>query len=415
MSGRKTAPFIMIHNVANAIIQLSIVIMISRVLGADAAGQYSLAQSYVMPAFFLGLFALKTQYLIALDKPDFSDYLGLRTFGASAVFIVIILVTYCLEPPLIVTIVVALAFVKLFDGYIDILIGVMQRSDMPAFIGKTVATRLIILLGSFTGVFYITQDMVFALLALGTSGFLHFFLIEYPWCKKHVRMDRHIFDFSSEAISARKSLAISGLPIAMSVLLGAAQLSVLRIFLEEFHGTEILGQFSTTLQVVLIGNLFIVATGQASMPSLSKHFSNRNFKGFAKIMAAVSGFVVLCVFSGAGLSYLVGDWLMEFVFGDDFTELGWLLVFASFSSLPFFLNAFLNQAVIACKLSATQLYVYVLGFCISCILGWIMIENYGMKGAYISIFFVNLAQSIIFLGLVFRAFGGGKDIAANSE
>lgn len=415
MSGRKTAPFIMIQNVANAVIQLSVVIMISRVLGADGAGQYSLAQSYVMPAFFLGLFALKTQYLIALDKPDFSDYLGLRTFGASAVFIVIILVTYFLEPPFIVLIVVALTFVKLFDGYIDILIGVMQRSDKPAFIGKTAATRLIILLGSFTGVFYLTQDMVLALLALGTSGFLHFFLIEYPWCKKHVRMDRPIFDFSSEAIAARKSLAISGLPIAMSVLLGAAQLSVIRIFLEEFHGTEILGQFSTTLQVVLIGNLFIVATGQAFMPSLSKHFANHNFKGFLKIMAAVCGFVIFCVLSGAGLSFLIGDWLMEFVFGDDFTDLGWLLVFASFSSLPFFLNAVLNQAVIACKLSATQLYVYVLGFCISCILGWIMTQNYSMQGAYISIFVVNLVQSIIFFGLVFRAFGGSHKIGTNTE
>lgn len=410
MSGRKTAPFIMVQNIANAVIQLSIVIMISRFLGAEGAGHYSLAQSYVMPAFFLGLFALKTQYLIALDKPDFGDYLGLRTFGASAVFVITILIVLMIDTPFIALIVAALAFVKFFDGYIDVLTGAVQKSDRPSFIAKTAVTRLIILMGAFTGVFVVTEDIAMALFALGAAGFIHFFTIEYPWCKRHVRIERRVMDFGADAIEARKKLAIDGMPIALSVLLGAAQLSVVRIFLEHFHGTEVLGQFSNTLQVVLIGNLFIVATGQAFMPSLSRHFGDQNFKKFLKILLAVVGFIVLCVFLGTGLSYLIGDWLMVFVFGEDFTELGWLLIVASLSSLPFFLNAVLNQAVIACKLSKTQLYVYVVGFCISCILGWIMTQNYSMQGAYISIFVVNLVQSIIFLILIFRAFGESQKV-----
>ncbi len=415
MSGRRTAPIIMVQNIANAVIQLSIVIMISRFLGAEGAGHYSHAQAYVMPAFFLGLFALKTQYLIALDKPDFGHYLGLRTFGASVIFILTIILALVLENPFIAMIVAALAFVKFFDGYIDILIGVIQKSETPSFIAKTAITRLIILMGAFTGVFVTTEDMVLALFALGGAGFLHFFAIEYPWCKKHVRMEQRIIDFSAEAIEARKTLALNGLPIALSVLLGAAQLSVIRIFLEEFHGAAVLGQFSNTLQVVLIGNLFIVATGQAFMPSLSKHFADQNFKKFLKIMIAVVGFIFVCVALGTGLSYIIGDWLMVFVFGEEFSELGWLLVVASLSALPFFLNAVLNQAVIACKLSKTQLYVYVVGFCISCILGWIMTQDYSMQGAYISIFVVNLVQSVIFLFLIFRAFAGSSRIGDGAE
>lgn len=415
MSGRKTAPFIMVQNVANALIQLIIVILIARILGAEGAGYYSLAQSYVMPAFFLGLFALKTQYLIDLGKPDFSDYLGLRTFAASSIFLLTALVALVFESPLIALLVLALGFVKFFDGYIDILIGVIQKSDKPSFIAKTAIMRLILLMAAFIGVFIATEDMVLALFALGFVGFIHFFAIEYPWCLKYVRMDRRIMDFSPEVIKARKVLALKGLPMAMSVLLGAAQLSIIRIFLEEFHGPAILGQFSTTLQVVLIGNLFIVATGQAFMPSLSRHFANRNIKGFVKIMIAIIGFIFLCVILGAGLSYLIGDWLMAFLFGSDFQGLGWLLVMASVCALPFFLNAVLNQAVITCQLTKTQLYVYVIGFCFSCILGWIMTQEYSMHGAYISIFVVNMVQSVIFLILIFRAFGKGKPVGAHSR
>lgn len=404
MSGKKTAAFLMLHYSANAFIQLAIVIIISRILGAEGAGHYALAQSYIMPAFFLGLFALKTQYIIAQKTPDLGHYLGLRIFGASVIFAFAIILTFVLETPFIALLALSLALVKFSDGFVDIFIGVFQRANDPAFIAKTALSRLAILLSVFVGIFMLTHNMVLAFFALALAGMIHIFFIEYRWCKRNAPIKNKIFDFSVSAIDARKALIKNGLPIALAVLLGAAQVSVIRILLEEFHGAVILGQFSAALQIVLMGNVIIIACAQAFMPSLSKHFTERNFKNFLKILISLAGFVFACVALGTIISMIIGNWLMAFIFGHDFQNLGWLLVVAGLSSLPLFLNAIFTQAAIACKQSRAQLYIYFVGFTIACIMGWILTQNNAMQGAYSTLFIVNLVQCLIFMVIIFKAF-----------
>ncbi len=404
MSGRKTAPFIMIQNVANAAVQLAIVIIISRALGAEGAGHYALAQSYVMPAFFLGLFALKTQYLIAREPFDIGDLWGVRTIAASVIFLIVVCIALIAENTHIALIVLALSCVKFFDGYIDTLIGIFQKSGALGFIAKTAISRLIISMGAFTLVFFATRDTALSLFTMAGAGFLHFFVIEQPWCRKNCLYNSRIFDFSPAATTTRMKLAKDGLPIALGVLIGAAQLSVVRILLENYHGAALLGQFSAALQVVLIGNLFIVATGQAFMPMLAAHFQQNNRKAFKKIILMLMGFITLCVCAGTALSFLIGNWLMEFIFGTDFKNLGWMLVIASASSLPFFMNAVLNQAAIACNLAYAQFKVYLTGFIIACVLGWYLTAHYDTNGAYAAIFITNIVQCAAFLALISKRF-----------
>ena len=342
--------------------------------------------------------------MVAQKQPDLSDYFGLRLFAAVPIFLFVAFLAFIIEDLAFAMLVLALAFVKFFDGYIDILVGVAQKSAHPVFMTRTALTRFVILVSVFSSALIFSGSVSVALLALGLAGFIHFFAVEYPWCKANGRMDYHIFDMDRNALSRRKKLAVDGLPIAAAVLIGATQISIVRMFLEHFHGTIMLGNFAATLQIILIGNVIIVASGQAFMPKLAQCFNESEKTYFLKILGLLIGFVIACVICGTLLSYFIGDQLIAFLFGEEFKNLGNLLVVGSLCSLPFFLNAILNQAVIACKLAYMQLYIYVIGLVIACISGWIMTQHYGMNGAYMSILITNAFQSSVFLILIVKAF-----------
>jgi O-antigen/teichoic acid export membrane protein len=402
--GKTTAIFIMAQNIANAVFQLMIVIMTARILGVESTGQYSLAQSYVLPAYFLGIFALKTQYSIARDNPDVGDYLAVRTFGGVAVFLLLTIVMYFLEEPLILEIGVSLAVVKLLDGYSDLLVAVFQRSPLPSLIMYLAILRLVLLSVTFFLVFIFTTNLVYALLFSGVIGLLNMLLVETRLCKKYSNFKTAVFTLKPRANKNRLDLATKGIPISFGLLVGTAQLSLVRIAVANYQDYITLGRFSATLQVILIGNLFIVAIGQSQMPKMANFFNLRNKLHFVNNLKMQVGFVLIYLALSSLVCYSLGDWVMTFIFGAEFDGLGNMLLMGIFASSSFFLNAIFTQAALACNLVKQQFLVYFFGLILAFILTLVISTSFAATEAYATLFLINIVQVFIFMWLINEKF-----------
>ncbi len=406
MSGKKAAPFIMIQNIANAIIQFVIAIIITQQVGAELFGHYSLAQSYIMPAFFLGNFSLKILILLDESATQSSDFFAIRTFFASSIFLIAIGITFVFESAEIGILALALAILKFFDGYTEIVGAILQRAQQYFYMLKITLTRLVTLSGTFSAIFLINNNIDAALIGMSAAGFIHFFILEYPKCKKFSNSQTKILTSEKAPWKNRIEIARKGIPLAFVVLIGATQMSLVRIFLENHLGPKILGEFSACLQLVLIGNLFVVALGQSFIPKMSLYYQQNNAIGFGKILLSLSGFVLLAVVSGGVLSYFAGSKIMELIFGNEFSHLGMSLVVASAAMSSFFLNAIFCQALAACKLSHALVIGHLIGLLLTALLPFWFIDNLGLgvNGAYVALFVANIIQVIIFLIAIVNLF-----------
>ena len=402
---RKSASIaLMVSSLSNAMLQFLIMVAIARLSGSAATGEYALAQSYMLPAMFLGMLGLRQQALMDLNgEYDGSDFYAVRSFYASLLFLIVAGIVWVCEGWHIAAIALAFAVVKMLDGYTEISIAIMQRASRFKLIALSSGLRMIAGSAAFAIAYALSGHIVFSLLVLAGVLLINTLALEYRRARRLIAFQRTLFTRTAEAKSARRALLTFGIPLSISIVVSNLQLSGVRIMLEQYRNASDLGHFSVIMQLITVGLLVVSSFSTAYLPALRHAFVERRLRAFARILLMLSALIVGCITGGAILSYAIGDWLMVSIFGREFAGLQGLLLAACAASIPFYLCTIIAQAATACRLSYGQILINAVGLLGIIGIGWLSIPATGTYGAFTALGGGLSLQTIVSLALIAHA------------
>ncbi len=403
MSHTRSSIALLCNSLGNALLQFVIVLLIARMAGASETGRYALAQSYMMPAMFLGMFSLRAQALMDRGgQYDGNDYLSVRTLYGGLIFFLALIVTAWAEPVGLLLIATSIAAMKMMDGYSDIAVGILQRTNQRRSIMLLSASRLAIGISSFYIAYRASNNLAIALGMLALTLALHFLLCDYRFCRRTHIFTTPFFTRNKDIQTIRHQLIRFGLPIGAGVLLGTLQVSAVRIILDRTISAEAVGHFSVMLQLIMVGQLIIQSIGSALMPSLQHAYQNNQRRAFLRHLGGLALFVIICVGLGSIASWLIGDWFITTLFGHSFSGLASLLLAGCIAALPFYLNTIIAQTFVVSAMPRTILWINALGLVVLLAIAKHCIAHYGAHGAFYAIAIatgVQLVVSVLTLSL----------------
>lgn len=396
MNKKRSSIVLIINSLCNALLQFFIVIMIARTQGAEATGMYAIAQSYILPAMFLGMFGLRQQALMDHKAAyDGNDYLSVRTLYGGVVFVLAIACAALFEPITLLWIMAALALVKFIDGYSEIIVGMLQREQQYQHIAILSVTRLISGVAAFALSYYHMGELALALFHLAAALALHYLLCELRICEGVTPFAHPILTLRQQSRHARHALVRFGFPIAVGLLISTMQVSAVRIILDHYSGKDSVGYFSVVLQLIAVGQIIIQAIGNAFTPALHHAYEQREGATYIKQLLLLVFLVIGCVLAGSGMSLLIGEWLIVLLFGKSFVGLQSLLLVGCLAALPYYLNTILFQSLVICKMPSAVLWINSAGLIVLIATALLFIPAYGPYGAYYCMALSIAVQGII--------------------
>lgn len=188
------------------------------------------------------------------------------------------------------------------------------------------------------------------------------------------------------ASAAISSLSVSGVRIYIGYILGGASLAVYGVI-----------SYSLTIFLILVS-----AVAQYFLPIFVKN--SNNYEKF-KIQVYRSQFLLssICIIFII-ISYIFGDWILLFVYGGNYKDLGSLLCLVFVATLFKSLSAILGTAMTSLRVYNFQLKFTLFSLVLTVMITPFLINIYGISGAFYSLISVNFIELLFYLYFANRNF-----------
>ena len=307
--------WMILGNGGYALFQVLIMMFISKFLGVDELGYFSLALAITAPIMLFSTFGLRTLWIT--DQSKIYSYLQFRKIRIATSLLALLV---CIFVSLLYAsnltflfIIIIIAACKVIENQSDLYYGLMHKKNMQ----KQISYSLLIRSASgFIGVvvgILLFGDLVAALLIYCLCWLVSFLIAD-------VYLNRDLLKgYNSKIVGGNntsKSILIAGLPLAVAFLLINTNLMIPRLALSEIVSIKELGVYAALAYFVQVGTIIINSIGQAALPSLSKMYLNNDYREHKIKVVKVIGVIFFISWSGAVFSYLYSDYILEVFFGE---------------------------------------------------------------------------------------------------
>lgn len=358
-------------------------IYISKNFGITVLGEYSYALALVTPLTVLASLQLKT-YLLTKSRNDLrSQSKWLRLIFPLILFSLSLLALTQIEP-WVLPLFIPMVFVKWGELWSDLAYAIWQLESGLAQVNLAILIRysglflLLLLLWVYQAQFSSTLKV----LALSSIAF--------------ALLDNHRSGLAKIPITVKESAETFKvtLSLSFSALLTSLLINIPRYFLKEFHSVETVGMFSILFYYYVLPSLGINFICQG----LLKHFVELKQKVVIKLM------LTLLVLSGAYLLVLklIGMEVTEFLYG---RTPNWGHGEAIYIALTFLFGSvasIMHYILMGQNIYHVQLKTNILSVLITTVSGLLLIQSYGISGAFISFLLGLVCQSLIYLFIFMR-------------
>jgi hypothetical protein len=239
----------------------------ARVDGPTLLGEYSLAQAYAGPAFFLGSLSLRPQYLVLQPSLSlFSDFLFLRLVFPAVVFTsLLVFIYFNYKSHNFFLIATAIFAMKYVEGFFDLASGKMQREGDVTGVATTNMTRCLVLIIGFGAIYFTTCNLPVELFFL-PALWIAFFVMQ----RKRFNITFRLRDILTvENFEHRVALAVRFFPFTVSLSVNSLALNAPRFILDSVVGPRELGFISAISHFLTIGARATGSVAQMTLPSLA--------------------------------------------------------------------------------------------------------------------------------------------------
>ena len=183
-------------------------------------------------------------------------------------------------------------------------------------------------------------------------------------------------------------------------MLGSLNTNIPRILVERFLGEEKLGYFGGIAYLMVAGNMFISAVGQAGAPRLAKLYKNNNKNGFINLLLKLVflGFALGIV--GLLVSIVFGQLILKLVYNEAFIDYHHILILSMLASVFSYANSFLGYGLTAMRLFKVQPYLGTVWVIISIVASIILIPKWQLIGAATVLIISSIVQFLTTLLVV---------------
>lgn len=388
----------LLANLIYAFTQWGMLSGIAKLGNTTMVGQFSLGLAVTAPIILFFNFQLRAiQATDSKEDYSFSQYFGLRVVtNIIAFFIIVAIVIYRKYDYTSSVIILLIGISKVIDGLSDIIYGYLQskeRMDYPS-ISKIIKGILSVIVTVLT--LYLTESIIYAMISMCIVYLFIFIAYDLKILLKYTQ-----FEISFQVDKLYLLLKLS-FPLGIVTMLNSLTTNIPRYSIEASLGSASLGIFSAISYVIVAGNTFIVAIGQAIAPRMSKHYTN-NLKKFIQ-------YTFFSVFFGLALGIIAlllvkffGSEVLNLLYGKEYSQYNKLFMLLTVTATINFMSSFLGYAMTAARKFRIQPFIGIVCLIVIYFFSNQLVSSSGLYGAAYALMILGIVQFILQLLVVLFA------------
>ncbi|MDE6905897.1 MAG: oligosaccharide flippase family protein [Lachnospiraceae bacterium] len=381
-------------------------ILIVRLSGYQDAGNYSLAMTFTAAFAIFALFNTR-QYQVSDVKGEYSDrtYILSRYIAMGAAFLLCAIgLLFNAYTPYQWGVILLYMVFKCGEAWVDVYHGICQKKGRMDFICYSFLMRGMLMIVSFCGLIYITGNLMYGVLAMTVTTFLVIYFYDRHMALKFVE------EGDKADLNGLKTLVVILIPLVIVAVTNNLSISLPKYFLERYFDETVLGYYSSVATPSMIVQVGASTIFIPLITPLADKLLSDDKKGFAGILKKVFlAFVVLSVLAVI-VSFLLGEWFLVQVFGEEIRPYAYLFVPIITTTLLISINACLFPVCTVFREIKGQLFVGIFGIISSLAASMVLVKRYCMDGVVIALLITLGIQIIIEIYLVFRRMKRWKEI-----
>lgn len=292
-------------------------VLVTRLLGYEDAGVFSLAMSVTNIFYAISLYGMKNFQISDIDeKYTAGNYLLSRVVTGGGAFFLCTIFTlvnqYDLKQT---TCIVAYMLFKLSEAFFDVFTGFYQKHWRMDVMGKSLIIRAVLMLFVFPTVIWITKDLLIAIIVMSVAVFWVIIFYDFKRVKS-----LEIIEYKKNAHQI-KALLFECFPLGVYLVLSTSIGSIPRYFLEIYQGTEKLGIYASVATPTLIVQMAATYVFNPMVTVLAESYNKKEKDKFVKtlrqcvlttIVVSVAAIIGAKIFGRLGLKILYGESVLEY-------------------------------------------------------------------------------------------------------
>ena len=376
-----------------------LLIVITRLNGVGDSGLFSFAMSLSVVFWAISLWGGRT-YQVSDIKKEFSsgDYIVVRFI--SSLIVAVFSISFCILSgyDLIKTeLIMVLVSFKVLESIADSMYGVLQIHNKLYIAGISLTMKSVFGFMLFTLVDILTKNIVYGALSIFLVNIIVIIFYDIPQMK-HV-----------ETVSlAKKNIVQAGrimkktAEVFVVVFLTMFSLNIPRYFLDKYHSDQI-GYFGIMAMPITLLTLFISFVLQPNVVNLSELLKRKKIKEFTKIVSKIDLITFILGILFVILSYLIGVWILNTVFGIDINNFRIDLTIMVIGAVAnAFVSIYVNLLIILRRFKG-QFYALLVTNILAVVLSIYLIDKLAMLGSVLVFMIISFLQATILVFIYKRS------------
>lgn len=305
-------------NLAFLVAQFVLLTLVARLGDPLLLGAYGLSMAILNPLFFLANFGMRRALAVDMSgRFVFSTYRKARNYLIAASLILALIILPILPEDTEVRIVFAILLVaKIADSMCDLEYGFLLRQMAPHRIGVSFTLRGALSVLLYIAAFLVTSDAVWSLLTL-PAGWIAVYLFHDRRYRRRITRDQA--QGSGAGVTA---LLLHLWPLALGDAMIQFQQSFPRLMVERTFDLATLGALLPGFQVYTLVLALGNSVTQAILPHLANRIHAQDWEGIGGTVIRTMALALPVLAIGILLSYLLGPFMIELVFGHEYALSG---------------------------------------------------------------------------------------------
>jgi O-antigen/teichoic acid export membrane protein len=379
-------------NVVYAACQWGILVVFAKLTSTESVGVFVLGLAVATPVFLLANLQLAgVQATDARRETPFEAYLRLRLVTTLLGCLVVAgIVAACRYEPRVAAVVLLACCAKACDSVSDIFHGFYQQQERMHHIAASLTVNAVASLGGVGVALAATHDVVWASAAFALGSAASLALYNLPTGAKLWRtvcagspvcsLRRAVFATAWDW-DALWRLAWLAAPVGLAAGLAALNGTVPRYFIHSALGDRALGIFAAMAYIMTAGTTFVGALCISAVPRLSRHYADRDLRGFARITAKILGVAGAAGAAGILVALVAGPQLLTLLYRPEYAQNHAVFVWLMVAAAATYASAVLGYAVTATRAFAMLTVPYVIVTAVTVAACAVLIPRYGLAGA----------------------------------
>lgn len=394
MALRDSFSWALAGNLAYALCQWGVLVLLARIGTAEMVGQFSLALSIAAPVFIF--FQLNMRTFQATDaRGEYlpGDYLRVRlALTALALGVVLITLSVAGYGAETARIVLGVALFKAFEAVSDIAYGLLQKHEQLSDVAVSTMLRGLALLAGVGLGIRLTGNLFHAVLyvaALWLALLVAFDLPRASALEGFPHSDSHRLLWRLVATCA---------PLGLVMMLVSLGSNIPQYVVERAAGTGQLGYFATVVYFMAAGRFVVEALAQALGPRLSRFHVTGDLPRYRRLLWRLAGLGAGLGVAGVAVAAVLGRPILELIYGPQYAThhalLVWVMVAAGVNHAASFLGLSLTVGRLVGEMVAIAVLV---GASVLALSLW-LVPAFGIQGAAWALLggaIVNLAGHLV--------------------